>query len=116
MYMHMYMYVYMCMYIYIYIYTCIQTHIHNNNTSSASLRAEVSMRRCPSSPSALQVLLTGALYYNKTETDNMLLPYRTGSYVDYNFYNKTDTDNLLADKLIVLVCIAIISISSISVY
>ena len=42
---------------------------------------------------------TGALYYNKTETDNMLLSYSTGSYVDYNFYNKTDTGNLLADKL-----------------
>ena len=42
---------------------------------------------------------TRALYYNKTETDNMLLSYSTGSYVDYSFYNKTDTGNLLADKL-----------------
>ena len=41
---------------------------------------------------------TGTLCYNKTETDNMLLSYSTGSYVDYNFNNKTDTDNLLADK------------------
>ena len=42
---------------------------------------------------------TGAYYYNKTETGNMLLSYSTVSYVDYNFYNKTDTGNLLADKL-----------------
>ena len=42
---------------------------------------------------------TGALYYNKTETGNMLLSYTTGSYVDYNFYTKTETDTLLADKL-----------------
>ena len=47
-------------------------------------------------PSSAQ---TGTLYYNKTETDNMLLYYSTGSYVDNNFYNKTDTGNLLADKL-----------------
>ena len=39
-------------------------------------------------------------YYKKTETDNMLLYYSTGSYVDYNVCTKTDTDNLLADKLI----------------
>ena len=32
-------------------------------------------------------------YYNKTETDNMLLSYSTGSYVDYNLYNENDTDN-----------------------
>ena len=42
---------------------------------------------------------TGTLYYNKTETDNMLLSYSTGSYVDYTFYIKTETDTLLADKL-----------------
>ena len=30
----------------------------------------------------------GTLYYNKPETDNMLSPYSTGSYVDYTFYNK----------------------------
>ena len=41
---------------------------------------------------------TGALYYNKTETDNMLY-YSTGSYVDYTFYTKTETDTLLADIL-----------------
>ena len=41
----------------------------------------------------------GALYYNKTETDNMLLSYSTGSYVDYTFCTKTETDTLLADKL-----------------
>ena len=35
--------------------------------------------------------------YKKAETDNMLLYYSTGSYVDYNLYTKTDTDNLLAD-------------------
>ena len=35
-------------------------------------------------------------YYNETETDNRLLSYSTGSYVDANFYNKTDTGNLLA--------------------
>ena len=39
----------------------------------------------------------GALYYNKAETDNMLLSYSTGSYVDYNFCTKTETDTLLAD-------------------
>ena len=43
---------------------------------------------------------TGTLYYNKTETGNMLLSYSTGSYVDYTFYTKTETDTLLADKLI----------------
>ena len=43
---------------------------------------------------------TGALYYNKTETDNMLLSYSTGSYVDYTFYTKAETDTSLADKLI----------------
>ena len=42
----------------------------------------------------------GTLYYNKTETDNMLLSYSTGSYVDYTFYSKTETDTLLDDKLI----------------
>ena len=42
---------------------------------------------------------TGTLYYNKTEADNMLLSYSTGSYVDYTFYNKAETDTLLADKL-----------------
>ena len=42
---------------------------------------------------------TGALYNNKTETDNMLLYYSTGSYVDYTFYTKTETDMLLADKV-----------------
>ena len=36
-------------------------------------------------------------HYNKTETDNMLLSYSTGSYVDFNFYNKSDTDYLLAN-------------------
>ena len=41
---------------------------------------------------------TGALYYNKTGTGNMLLSYSTGSYVDYTFYTKTQTDTLLADK------------------
>ena len=40
---------------------------------------------------------TGALYYNKTETGNMLLSYSTGSYVDHTFYTKTETDTLLAD-------------------
>ena len=43
---------------------------------------------------------TGALYYNKTETYNMLLSYSTGPYVDYNFYIITETDNFSADKLI----------------
>ena len=38
--------------------------------------------------------------YKKTDMDNMLLSYSTGSYVDYNFYNKTETGNLLADKVI----------------
>ena len=42
---------------------------------------------------------TGALYYNKTETDNMLLSYSTGSYVDYRFYTKAETDTLSADKV-----------------
>ena len=42
---------------------------------------------------------TGGLYYNRTETDNMLLSYSTGSYVGYTFYTKTETDTLLADKL-----------------
>ena len=37
----------------------------------------------------------GTLYYNKTETDNLLLSYVTGSYVDFTFYNKTQLDNLL---------------------
>ena len=40
-----------------------------------------------------------SVYYNKTETDNMLLSYSTGSYVDYNVYTKTETDILLANKL-----------------
>ena len=40
---------------------------------------------------------TGTLYYNKAETDNMLLSYSTGSYVDYTFYTKTDT--LLAGNM-----------------
>ena len=35
---------------------------------------------------------TGALYYNKTETGNMLLSYSTGSYVDYTFCTKAETD------------------------
>ena len=43
---------------------------------------------------------TGALYYNKTDTGNILLSYCTGSYVGYNFYNKADTGNLLADNVI----------------
>ena len=42
---------------------------------------------------------TGSLYYNKTETDNMLLSYSTGSYVDDTFYSKTATDILLADRV-----------------
>ena len=42
---------------------------------------------------------TGTLYYNKTETGNMLLPYSTGSYVGYTFYTKAETDTLLADRL-----------------
>ena len=42
---------------------------------------------------------TGTLYYNKAETDNMLLSYSTGSYAGYNFYTKTETDTLFADKL-----------------
>ena len=42
---------------------------------------------------------TGALYYNKAETDTMLLSCSTDSYVDYNFCTKTGTDTLLADKL-----------------
>ena len=42
---------------------------------------------------------TGALYYNKTETGNMLLSYSTGSYVDYTFYTKAGADTLLADKV-----------------
>ena len=42
---------------------------------------------------------TGALFYNKTETGNMLLSFSTGSYVDYSFHTKTETDILLADKL-----------------
>ena len=42
---------------------------------------------------------TGTLYYNKTETGNMILSYSTGSYVDYNLYTKTETDTLLADKV-----------------
>ena len=32
-------------------------------------------------------------YYKKTDIDNMLFSYSTGSYVDYYFYNKTETDN-----------------------
>ena len=40
-----------------------------------------------------------SVYYNKTETGNMLLSYSTGSYVGYNLYTKTDTDNLLANKV-----------------
>ena len=42
---------------------------------------------------------TGTLYYDKSETDHMLLYYSTGSYVDYTFYTKTETDTLLADEL-----------------
>ena len=42
---------------------------------------------------------TGALYYNKTETDTMLLPYCTGSYAAYNFYTKAETETFSADKL-----------------
>ena len=38
-------------------------------------------------------------HYNKTETDNLLLSYATGSYVDFTFYNKSDTDYLLANKV-----------------
>ena len=38
-------------------------------------------------------------YYKKTDIDNILLSYSTGSSVDYNFYTKTETDNLLADKI-----------------
>ena len=41
----------------------------------------------------------GTLYYNKTETGNMLLSYSTGSHVDHNLYSKTETGTLLADKL-----------------
>ena len=41
----------------------------------------------------------GTLYYNKTETGNMLLSYSAGSYVEYTFYTKTDTGTLLADRL-----------------
>ena len=40
-----------------------------------------------------------SVFYNKTETGNMLLSYSTGSYVGYNFYTKTDTGNLLTDKV-----------------
>ena len=29
----------------------------------------------------------------------MLLSYRTGSYIDYNFCNEAETDNLLANKV-----------------
>ena len=39
----------------------------------------------------------GALYYNRTENDNILLSYSTGSYVDYSFYTKARTDTLLAN-------------------
>ena len=39
-----------------------------------------------------------SVYYNKTETGNML-SYSTGSYVDDNFYTKADTDNFLANKV-----------------
>ena len=42
---------------------------------------------------------TGTLYYNKTETANMLLTYSTASYVDYTFCTKAETDNILAEKL-----------------
>ena len=38
-------------------------------------------------------------YYKKTDIDDMLLSYSTGSYVDYNFYTKAETDTLLADKV-----------------
>ena len=38
-------------------------------------------------------------HYNKTETDNMLLSYSTGSYVDFHFYTNTETDTLLADSI-----------------
>ena len=37
--------------------------------------------------------------YKKADIDNMLLSYRTGSYVDCNFYTKTETGTLLADKV-----------------
>ena len=47
----------------------------------------------------LSSIQTGTLYYNKTETGNMLLSYSTGSYVGYAFYSKAETDTLLADKL-----------------
>ena len=38
-------------------------------------------------------------YYKKTDIDNMLLSYSTGSYVGCNFYTKTETDTLSADKV-----------------
>ena len=41
---------------------------------------------------------TGTLYYNKTETGNMVLSYSTGSYVDDTFHSETETDTLLAGK------------------
>ena len=38
-------------------------------------------------------------YDKKTDIDNFILSYRTGSYVDYNFYTKTETDISLANKV-----------------
>ena len=42
---------------------------------------------------------TSTYYYKKTDIDNMLLSYSTGSYVGYNFHTKTETDTLLADNV-----------------
>ena len=42
-------------------------------------------------------MYNSAIYYNNAETDNTLLSYRTGSYIDYNVYNRNETDNLLAN-------------------
>ena len=71
--------------------------------SQSSLKADVSELTSLVTTEYLITTYTNSVdlsthYYNKTETDNMLLPYCTGSYVDDNFYTKTETDTSLTDK------------------
>ena len=42
---------------------------------------------------------TGTQYYNKAETDKMLLSYSTGSYVGYTVYTEAGNDTILANKI-----------------
>ena len=70
----------------------IKTHLDNQ----FSLKAGVSELTSPGTPGYLELKYTNSVdltidHYKKTDIDNMLLYYSTGSYVDYNLASKVST-------------------------